>query len=528
MKHYIKSAVLLAAAALLCGCAQIPDRKPAEESAPAAQTAEAKPPEYEELSAAEYEIIKTDVQIKLNAEGGVFTGNVRTDGEYDGSGYIVLDEGMTLTHIATLPSSQHYRIALAVQSFDGAEIKLTISNETVGMYYAPPMEEMKFQLFAIDSLYLPEGPSILTFTAEHGTVSLDYILVESSSAVGSFVYRTAASSVSRNSSVAAIGTMKYLAENYGSRIITGQNVTPGTNAEINAILAETGRSPALRCGELAPITLTDDSSTETMQKEQELALDWGKKGGLVSYKWHWYSPDGAKSVYADLTDYDIAAVLKGQDAEQLALAGSEELAVFLENDIVTEEMCTLLAEIDKAAEFLKALDKENIAVIWQPLPDADASAYWWGKDAESYRTLWKLIFTRLNSYHSLGNLIWVWNGSSTEYYPGDKFCDIIGQSLYENSSASFAGRFAALARVSPTDTKPVAITACDRLPNPNYMLRDNALWLWFAIGSGESIINTDGTLSEVYTDWQSLHDCYNSKICVTLDELPDFSDYAIG
>ena len=60
------------------------------------------------------------------------------------------------------------------------------------------------------------------------------------------------------------------------------------------------------------------------------------------------------------------------------------------------------------------------------------------------------------------------------------------------------------------------------------MVRDNALWLWFALGSGNVIINADGTLSERLTDWKSLNTAYNSDVCITLDELPVFTEYALG
>ena len=263
-----------------------------------------------------------------------------------------------------------------------------------------------------------------------------------------------------------------------------------------------------------------------MAEELRLAADWGGKGGIVSCTWHWYSPTGSRGVNAGA--FDLAAALSGQDTEGTALMGAEELDTLLENGYISEGLRALAADIDKAAEFLKTLADEDIPVIWQPLPEADAGLYWWGNDADSFKKLWQFMFARLCTYHSLKNLIWVWNGSSAEYYPGDRVCDIVGQSFFENSSASFAGRFSALARVSDTETKALAITACDKLPAPDYMLRDNAMWLWFAIGSGDYIINSDGTLSERHTDWQSLHDAFNSEICVTLDELPDLREYAFS
>lgn len=525
MNRFIKLAAITVTAALLCGCSEIPERVESIEAVETAETVETEEIIYENLPAAEYDNDRVDVSLKLNAEGGVFSGNVRTDGEYDGQGYIVLDEGMTLTHIAELPYSQHYRIALAVYSYDGAVIKLNVRNETEGMYYVQPSEETDYELIAVDNIYIADGTALLNFTVESGSAAIDYILVESSDTVDSELYKTASSSVSSNSTVAAIGVMRYLSDIYGSSVITGQNVTPATNAELDAIYEETGRYPAMRCGELALSVLEDEA--ERSEEEIRLALEWGEKGGLVSYTWHWYSPDTSRAALTEETNFRLTAALNGQDVETLAVTSAEEIEILYENGFVSDKMYALIKDIDTVAEILKRFYDAEIPVIWQPLPDGESDLYWWGGDSEEYKLLWQLVFNRLNTLYGLGNLIWVWNGSSADYYPGNNYCDIIGQGIFESSSSSFAGRFSALAQMPDTQIKPLAITSCDKLPKPDYMSRDNAMWLWFAIGSGNYIINTDGSLSEVYTDWQSLYNAFNSELCITLDELPDFREYAL-
>ena len=339
-------------------------------------------------------------------------------------------------------------------------------------------------------------------------------------------YLVHSSSVSSNASVSAIGVMKYLTGLYGSGIITAQNVTPGTNAEIEAIHKETGRYPAMRCGELA-LSLLDEES-ERAEEEIQLALEWGKNGGLVSYTWHWYSPDTSRAALTADTNFRLTLAIEGQDLENLAMAGEEELQILYDGGYVSDRMYAMIKDLDKIAEILKRFDDEDIPVIWQPIPDGESKMYWWGGNGEEYKALWQFIFTRLNKLHGLGNLIWVWNGSGAEFYPGNSYCDIIGQSIFEKSGSSFAGRFSALSEVPDMQKKPLAITACDSLPKPEYMYRDNAMWLWFAIGSGSYIVDSEGNLSEAYTDWQSLYNAYNSRICRTLDELPDFKEYALS
>ena len=114
---------------MLCSCTAIPDRNM---SAPTLEAPATEEPTteavYEEMRPKTYSLEKEEFSFKLNAEGGTFTGNVRTDGEYDGKGYIVLDEGMKLQHITDVPTSQHYRISVAAFSYKGAVIRLKTVN----------------------------------------------------------------------------------------------------------------------------------------------------------------------------------------------------------------------------------------------------------------------------------------------------------------------------------------------------------------------------------------------------------------
>lgn len=523
MKIY-KIAAILLCAALMCSCTAVPDRT---SSAPPAapQTQQSTSAEYDEPPLKEYTIDQTNASIKLNAEGGLFEGNVRTDGSYDGEGYIVLDKDMQLRHIAQINNAQHYSIAIAVFSYNGAVVSLKISGECVGQYYIPAAESEKFALVAVDCVYLNTGSAILDFVCESGSAAIDYILIENSDTVPQECYHISGAPVGKKSSLEVIGVMNYLRDNYGTHVITGQNVSFGSNAEIDVITAETGRTPAMRCGELSP--LTADDSAEKLEQEIALALEWGKNGGLVSYTWHWLSPDNLASVYSDSTSFKLSDAMDGLDPNVVALSDEDELLLLKENGLVNDAALLLLNDIDKAAEVLARFAAEDIPVIWQPIPEGETDLYWWGGNAEDYKKLWQLMFLRLNSYHSLNNLIWVRNGSSEEFSAGNSYYDILGQTIYETSSASFAGRFSALAQ-GAGEGKALAITACDKLPKPEYMVRDNAVWLWFALGSGNVIINADGSLSERNTDWKSLNTAYNSEVCITLDELPDFSQYALS
>lgn len=533
MKFLFKKLLpLLLAAAMISGCTAIPDKSRPDvpettETQESEETVEAsEPKEEEELLPKEYAVDIQPTAIKLNAESGVFEGYARTDGEYDGSGYVILEQDKKLTHIADVPTSQHYRLVIAAYSYSGAALSLSAPEGCVGTYYIPPSEEPVFGLYAIDNIYLEAGPSIITLTMLDGYASVDYFIVEDSLPAPNTCYQIPVSVAGKNTGIHTIGTMKYLSDMFGVRVLTAQNVTVGTNAEIDAVFAETGRYPAMRCGNLIYSSLfADEDDAETAEKEIELSLEWGRSGGIVSLGWHWYAPmESENGLYKNGTEFLLSDAVTDRD---IALLSIEELEGMFGSEMISEQCYRLILDIDNMAQTLKRFKDERLTVIWQPLTDGDTDLYWWGGDAESYKWLWQLMFRRFNEYHGLNNLIWVYNGSSAEFYPGDDFCDVIGQGMYHNSAASFAARFAALAHLSGTSVKPVAITGCDKLPDPNYLYRDNAMWLWTASGSGEYTIHSDGSYSESYTSWQKLNNAYNSRLCVTKDELPDFSTYAL-
>ncbi len=532
MSRFLKRLLhIFIAAAMLGGCSRIPDKplpETSEVTDEAGETGESSeaPAIHEERDTVSYPIEKQDTLIKLNAEGGVFDGVVRSEGEYDGSGYLVLDEGMRLLHIAELPSSQHYRVILAAHSYGDAAVSISTDEGKVGTYYIPATENMEFSLYAVDSVYLTEGQSFLTFVVDKGSVSLDYILLENSTGAENNCYKTAVSVVGKNTGIHTISTMKFLSDSYGNRILVGQNVTPGTNAEIDAIYEETGRYPAIRCGDLIYSSLyRKDENSKTAEDEISLALDWGKNGGIISMGWHWLSPlEYGSDIYKSETLFELTEAVTDRD---ISTASIEEIQGMYDSGMISESCLAIIKDIDNMATVLQRFREEQLTVVWQPIPDGDSDMYWWGGNAENYKWLWDLMFRRMNEHHKLNNLIWVWNGTDPDFYPGDDLCDIYGQSLFEGSSASYAARFQAVAHLSETDTKPVAMTVCDTLQNTDFLKRDNAMWLWIAPASGKYIIDESGALSEQYTSWQRISDVYNSRICITRDELPDMYTYGI-
>lgn len=533
MEKYAKILIALLLAGAVCSCARIPNYIPPDESSDSSDVSENSQSESEpatepgEFLTSEYTITKRDYTAKLNAEDGAISGGELIEGEdngvFDGGGFVRLGTGDSLSQIATTSAPQHYRVIIAARSTKGAAVSLQYSDMTQGTYYIPPYDESEFEsgdydfkYYGVDNVYLNSGSNTLRFSVENGSVDIDYLFIESSDAVSNNSYAVGNACVDPGASLAAADFMQYLTELYGKQTLTAQNVTIGTNAEIDAVYKATGRYPAIRVGELAMTTLTDETSAARSEKEIELALQWSRDGGICAFTWHWYSPNSLHGTAP--RDFSLDGLFEHQNISDIAALTESEIKALKDNNYIDDDLIALLENIDKIAEEFKKFDAQDIPLIFEPIPDADSGLYWWGSDAETYKQLWEILFDRLCVFHKLKNIIWVWNGSDIDYYPGNQFVDIIGQSFFEKSKSSFAGRFSALGEMD-TARKIQTVTACDTLPNIDFMYRDNAMWLWTALGSGEFIINENGSLVETYNNRSSLNYFYNHKLTVTRDEL---------
>lgn len=516
----IISAVLCAV--MLGGCSRIADNPNSVETSTSTASSETSTVEIpQENPPKEFQIVSQTFISKMEAEKGTFNGTaLGEDGEElqnsDGGGFVRLKKGQHLTEVVTAKTTQFYRVVILARANDSASVKLRVGDTVEGMYSIPNTDG-EFQLFAVDNLYLSVGMSALTFTSENGTADIDCVVVENSRKASDDLYKVGTACVAENASVDTAMLMRNLAELYGKYTLTAQNVSCGSNAEIDAVYTETGKYPVIRASELALALKDDAHSAEVIKNDIALAKEWHERGGICSYSWHWYSPNPIRGTNAD--DFALAEALDGVEPTELGMMNEDGIQLQLDNELMTQEAADLIHDLDELAEVIKQLDAENIPILFEPIPHGDTDLFWWGGDAESYQKLWILVFTRLGKYNGLKNLIWVWNNSDFSYYPGDKYVDIIGQSFYENSQSAFAGRFTALSSDAATGRKILAVTECDILTSIDFMNRDNAMWLWTAPAEGEYTIDKTGAFSEKYTKKAALRYAYDCNKCVTLDEM---------
>ena len=303
----------------------------------------------------------------------------------------------------------------------------------------------------------------------------------------------------------ALGLLSWLAGMEGKGILTGQHTQTREQEELQLIMRETGKLPAV-CGfELLSYSpnirlegATEACAVEVARNRDTLplAMAWGKRGGIVAFTWHWFSPTGGwdKSFYARNTDFDPVLALREDTAEHQAF----------------------LHDLDHMAQLLRPFCDAHIPVLWRPFHEAEGGWFWWGsRGPETARELYRFMFRHYTACHRLDNLIWVWNSPLPEGYVGDDCCDILSRDQYPppHAHGAFRDRFDELKKITPA-RKGLALAETGVIPDPDALIREEAAWLWYMTWSGGF------ALTEEHNSFDALRRLYHHPYAVTLDRLP--------
>lgn len=311
--------------------------------------------------------------------------------------------------------------------------------------------------------------------------------------------------------------MKYLGDNYGKKMLSGQYTNHNYTTEIDAIFEATGKYPAVRGCDF----LYYSPSRGYKGIDTDLAIEWSKKGGLVSFSWHWYAPLEESEFYTEKTTFDLSKAVTQLDVANIPL---DEIEKLYNDGAVSKECYYIVRDIDVISDELKKLQENNVTVLWRPLHEASGGWFWWGsKGAENFIWLWKLMVDRQTKFHELNNLIWVWNGQNDSWYAGDEYCDIIGDDVYAEKQCyeTQAERF--IGSVNCSGNKIVALSENGVMIDPDLMEADGVYWSWFNTWCREFIVGKDRKLDGTHTSIDMINKVYNHDLIITLDELPDFN-----
>ena len=439
---------------------------------------------------------------------------IETEGkDFSGSGYVTFSQYIqnNVSFDFKVEKSGEYVVALKVKNPDKdkrAGVKILYDNATYLCSQRLPVSDKFEVVYANTPMNLTAGNHTLVIYGISGGWQLDSITVEEKTAKNSR-YVELPSLVTQNPSVNTKKVYEYLCSIQGKGILSGQQYDKGT--EVRIIETVTGKSAAV-----LGIDLMDYSPSRvargTSSRMVSEAKKWWNNGGLITCCWHWNAPmdlidEGPdkfwySGFYTKATKYDFTKALR---------------------DSESEEYKTMIRDIDAIAKQLKILEADDIPVLWRPLHEASGGWFWWGaKGAENYIKLYKLLFDRLQNHHGLKNLIWVWNGQSPEWYPGDEYVDIIAYDSYpaKNKHTTVLAELEKI-QSATFERKIAAISENGTLPDIEKIAETKLPWTWFCTWCGDFTVK-GRTYSEDYTSLEKFKSFYANDYLITRDELPDF------
>ena len=332
----------------------------------------------------------------------------------------------------------------------------------------------------------------------------------------------------------------YLRSVYGKQVITCQQMMGNECYEDLVFYNATNDLTAMKGYDF--IFCTGSYHSDDMIDE---AIEWSKEsGGLCAFTWHWNvpkdidNPEGGYAFYTnEITNFSqVNAVTPG-----------------------TKEYETVIHDIDLIATKIQRMESEGVTILFRPLHEASGTWFWWGlqgRDSatnEVFQKLWYMIYDRLENYHKLTNIIWVWNGQNphTAIHPNafdiegiDRYYDqedISAEALstyYEKCYGELAGYDKYCAELAGMEStgKMMALTECGYIPDPEGIKAANTMWLYYMVWNGDFIYETDAA-GKAMVDLngtphpnpkkgitnEMLAEYFSNDLYITHNKLPEFS-----
>ena len=329
--------------------------------------------------------------------------------------------------------------------------------------------------------------------------------------------------VSQNSNPETVALYQYLKENYGKKVFSGQMLGDRYDKEDLAYYYHTEDLPAMKGFDFIFKTTPNGDGSDWTQ----MAIDWHtKSGGIVMFCWHWNVP-------CRMDDPD-----SNSEAFYTEGAGNPYTTFDIEKAVTpgTEEYKVAVHDIDLIAHELQRLEAAGVPVLWRPLHEASGKWFWWGMrdkefvEKQLYQKLWYMIYDRLENYHKLTNLIWVWNGQNKFLKVHPNTYDIAGIDVYPSKEDHSVLASDYKKRADYTDEgKMLALTECGYIPDPDELAANlgTVNWLYYMpwnfdfIYKGSTVIGIPRLNTERVTS-EFLKKVMSSDTIITWSELPEF------
>ncbi|KAK3319582.1 glycosyl hydrolase family 26-domain-containing protein [Cercophora scortea] len=420
----------------------------------------------------------------FEAEDAVLTGtNVQTSlAGYSGSGYVGgFDEGtdkITFTVPSTATGAKLYDLGVRYAGIYGEKRTTVVLNGGASTEVLLPASD-SFATVSGGQVLLKEGNNTIDITNNWGCIT-PTLSNPSANPIAKSLYAYLRTAV------------------YGKKILSGQQDL----SKATWIQTQTGKTPALVSVDLIDYSPSRVSYQGNVSKTVEDAIAHHAAGGIVSVLWHWNAPAGLydteenkwwSGFYTRATDFDIAATL----------AAGEGNANYT----------LVLRDIDAIAVQLKRLEAAGLAVLFRPLHEAEGGWFWWGaKGPEACKALYKLMYERLQGFHGINNLVWIWNSVAADWYPGDAVVDVVSADVYAQGNGPMSAQYDQLIKLG-SDKKMIAAAEVGAAPLPDLLKAYEAHWLYFCVWSDGFIENAEWNSLEV------LREVYNHDYVLTLDEI---------
>ena len=409
----------------------------------------------------------------VEAENSTLTGVTvqKSLSGYSGTGYVSMPQTGSISFTVNASSKGTYNFTIRVNTSSGAKTQTLSLNGSKVTDLTFPANNAFFD-FDAGNLSLKAGQNTITIDANWGWMNFDKFTLTSVPAPAPHNYTTTVSSlINPNANQKVKDLYAYLRSNYGTNIISGH-----TDGYYDTVKALTKESPMIRTYDFQHYSqgysykwnntcqcqgfgFDDDGTTQK-------AINWynstnGK--GIVGFHWHWHSPSGGtagkNTFYTDQTTFDASKAVTSGTTENIAI----------------------IRDIDSIASQLKKLEKAGVPIMFRPLHEAGGAWFWWGaKGAAVTKQLWDIVYNRINNYHKINNLIWVWSTPEADWYPGNSKVDIIG---YD----SYPGAYSYISQKSVFDQmynivqgqKMVAMTENGPIPDIQSLYDEDAKWAFF-------------------------------------------------
>ena len=461
--------------------------------------------------------------LRYEAEDARMTGALQTISESVASGGTVVgkfsgDED-TLTFQVEIPSAGAYDLIINAMGYGGNKTnKISIDGEYAGSFVTGAES---YNDAVMSRVILTAGRHEITITKSWGWIAVDYLRIAPSEAIPETAYQVSPVLSDADAIPAAKALFVYLCAGYGKQVLAGQVADKGLQSdEFKAIYDVTGKRPAILGLDMMDYTPGRNALGARESGAIDTAIKFHRANGIVTFCWHWNAPaqylkDGTDEsngnprwwggFYTRNSTFDIDAVMNGRDDAGKAL---------------------LDADIAGIAKQLLRLQEAGVPVLWRPLHEASGGWFWWGaKGAAPYQQLYRYLYGKLTNEFGCHNLIWVWNGQSKDWYPGDEYVDVIGEDLYldKHTYSASAAKFSEILDYSG-GKKMIALSENGVVFDIDNAVAAGTKWAWFDTWNG-SFITKNGQFSDEYTEADILKKTYTSEYVITLDELPDRSTY---